>query len=143
MSFQEQAFEGATPQRETSPWAVGFTVFAGTLMIMMGLFNIFQGLAAVIEDSFFSLARAYAYDMSPETWGWIHIALGIIVMLAGFYVFSGQLWARLVGIVLAVIAAVVNFFYIPYYPVWSLLIIAVSIGVIWALATHGRESELI
>jgi hypothetical protein len=143
MSFQEQAYEGAAPRREASPWAVGFTVFAGTMMIMLGLFDIFQGLAAVLEDSFFVLERAYAFDMSLDTWGWLHIVIGIIVMLAGFYVFSGTLWARLVGIVLAVIAAVTNFFYIPYYPVWSLLIIAVSIGVIWALATHGRETEVL
>jgi hypothetical protein len=109
---------------------------------MGGLFQFFEGLAAVIEDDFFVLGRNYAYEVDVTTWGWIHMGVGAVVALAGFGVFSGQLWARVIGIGVALAAAVVNFFYIPYYPVWSILIIAVSIVIIWALAVAHPERML-
>lgn len=142
MSFQESAMEGAEPQTQAqaiSGWAVGFTAFAGVLMIVAGMFQFFEGLAALIEDDFFALARAYAFDMSVTAWGWLHMLVGVIVALCGFLLFTGNLFARIVAIAIAVISAVVNFFYIPYYPVWSIVIIALAIGVIWALTAHGRD----
>jgi hypothetical protein len=73
------------------------------------------------------------------SWGWIHLIGGVVVALAGFFVFSGALWARSIGIVLAGLSAIANFLFIPYYPFWSLLMIALDVFVIWALAVHGRE----
>ncbi len=72
------------------------------------------------------------------TWGWIHLIVGAIVLLAGFYVMRGALWARIVGITLASLSALANFFFIPFYPFWALSIITLDIFVIWALAAHGR-----
>ena len=72
-------------------------------------------------------------------WGWIHLILGIVVALAGFYVLSGRLWARIIGITMALFSAIANFFFIPYYPVWSVLIIALDVFVIWALATYRGD----
>ena len=74
-----------------------------------------------------------------STWGWVHLALGVVVVLAGFYVIAGALWARTIGIVLAGLSMVVNFLFIPVYPLWALTIIAVDMWVIWALVVHGRE----
>ena len=140
MSFSDRAMEGEVPREVTvSPWAVGFTVFAAVVMMMNGIFNFFQGLAAVIEDDFFLLTRNYAFDLDVTTWGWVHIVTGVIVATAGFFLFSGALWARLVAIAVCVLSSIVNFFYIPYYPVWSILIIVLNIGVIWALTFHGRD----
>jgi hypothetical protein len=140
MSYQEQAMRGAAqPAREISGWAVGFTIFAGMVMIMAGAFQAIQGLAAVFEDDFFVLTRNYAFDLDVSTWGWIHLVWGIIVAAAGFSLFSGAVWARVVAVGIALVTGIVNFFYIPYYPVWSILIIALSIGVIWALTAHGRD----
>jgi hypothetical protein len=68
----------------------------------------------------------------------IQLIAGLIVLLAGFYVMRGALWARIVGITLASLSAIANFFFIPFYPFWALLIITLDIFVIWALAAHGR-----
>jgi hypothetical protein len=123
---------------------MGFVVFAGAMMIMGGIFQFIQGLAAVFQDDFFVLTRNYAFDLDVTSWGWVHMITGAVVFLAGLYVFTGNLAARMVGIAIALISAIINFFYIPYYPVWSLLIIAIDIGVIWALATYDTgDADLV
>lgn len=122
--------------------AVGLIVFAGTMMIMIGVFHIISGLAALIEDDFYVTTPNYLLEFDVTTWGWIHLIAGIVVAGAGFAVFAGQTWARVVGILLAGLSAVANFAFIPYYPVWSLLIIALDVFVIWALATQGRSVAL-
>ncbi len=70
----------------------------------------------------------------------MHLLLGILVAVAGFFLFSGAVWARTVGVVLAVVSVVANFVWLPYYPpVWALVIIALDVFVIWALTVHGRD----
>lgn len=141
MSYQTHTMSGAMGRGETvAGWVVGFAVFAGVLMIMAGIFQALQGLAAVLDDDFFVIRDNYAFHMDASSWGWVHLVTGTIVALAGFGVLSGQLWARIVGIALALLSAVVNFFYIPYYPAWSILIISVDIVVIFALCSYSREA---
>jgi hypothetical protein len=119
--------------------AVGFTVFAGVLMIVMGFLHALWGLAAIIEDRFFVATRNYVYDIDVTGWGWVHLIAGVIIFLAGFGVFSGAVWARTVGVTLAVISAIANFLTIPYFPIWSLVILALDVFVIWALTVRGRD----
>jgi hypothetical protein len=121
-----------------SGWAVGFTAFAGSIMVLIGFFQTFAGLAAIVENEFFVVGANYAYEIDVTAWGWIHLILGIVVAFGGVAVFSGAPWARAVGIMLALLSAISNFFFIPYYPVWAVLIIALDVAVIWALATYGR-----
>jgi uncharacterized membrane protein (DUF106 family) len=71
----------------------------------------------------------------------IHLILGIVVVLAGIGLFSGALWARIVGVIIGVISAIAGFAWLPYYPVWAILFIAVAISIIWALTAHGRDVE--
>ncbi|MGH7751363.1 MAG: DUF7144 family membrane protein [Gemmatimonadales bacterium] len=143
MAYQTQPVRGVTAGHETlSGWVVGFAIFAGVLMIMSGLFQVLQGLAAIIDDDFFVVRNNYAFEVDTSTWGWIHLFTGAVVALAGFGVISGNLWARILGIALALASAVVNFFYIPYYPFWSILIIAVDIVVIWALTQYHAQSDV-
>jgi hypothetical protein len=123
-----------------SAWATAGSVFAGTMMLIIGAYQIFMGIAAIAKDSFFLRTPNYLYDVDTTAWGWIHLGLGALIALAGFFVFTGALWARAIGIALAVLSAVANFFFIPYYPLWSLLIIALDIFAIWALATVGRRT---
>jgi hypothetical protein len=123
----------------TSGWAVGFILFAGIMMLMSGIFQAFAGLVALFENEFYVATRNYLFQFDATTWGWIHLIGGIIVALAGFAVMSGRTWGRVVGITLAVLSAIVNFAFIPYYPFWSLLVIALDVFVIWALAAHGRD----
>jgi hypothetical protein len=83
--------------------------------------------------------RNYLFKFDATTWGWIHLLLGVVVAFAGWGLLSGRTWARVVGITLAVLSAIANFAFIPYYPFWSLLIIALDVFVIWAIAAHGGE----
>jgi hypothetical protein len=125
--------------RQTSGWAVGLILFAAIMMIMVGIFQALQGLIAIFENEFYVATRNYLFQFDATTWGWIHLVVGLIVAFAGWGLLSGQTWARIVGITLAALSATANFLFIPYYPVWSLLIIAVDVFVIWALTAHGRE----
>ncbi len=85
------------------------------------------------------VAPNHVFEFDTTSWGWIHLIAGIVVLLAGFGVLAGQTWARVVGIMVATLSAIANFMFIPYYPIWSILIIALDVFVIWALAVHGRE----
>ena len=122
-----------TQREETSGWAIGGTVFAGVIMLLVGVYHAIAGLVAILDDTFYVVAPNYTYELDVTSWGWIHLIAGVIVVLAGIYVFSGATWARVVGITLAVLSAIANFFFIPYYPFWSLLMIALAIFVIWSL----------
>ena len=128
--------------RQTSGWAVGFIMFAAIMMIMAGVFQALQGLVAIFENEFYVATRNYLFQFDATTWGWIHLILGLLVAFAGYGLLSGRTWARAAAIALAVLSAIANFLFIPYYPFWSMLIIAVDIFVIWAIAAHGREAPL-
>jgi hypothetical protein len=127
--------------RPVSGWAVGFSAFAGAIMILIGIFQFFEGLAAVANDNFFVVGDNYTYNLDTTGWGWIHMILGVIIFAAGLGIFSGATWARVVGITLAIISAIANFFYIAYYPGWALLLIALNVIVIWALASIRPETD--
>ena len=118
-------------------WATGLTMFAGVMLATVGLFQFFQGLAAIIRGSFYVVAPNNVYEFSTSSWGWIHLILGIVLAVTGFFVLTGQTWARMAGIVVAALSALSNFLFIPYYPVWALVIIALDVVVIWALATYS------
>ena len=126
-------------QREPSGWAIGWTFFAAFMMIMIGTFWIIAGLAGVLEDDIYVLGQEYVFKFDVTTWGWIHLILGVVILLAGFGLFSGAVWARTIGVIMAVISSIVGFAWLPWYPVWGIIIISVSIGVIWALTAHGRD----
>jgi hypothetical protein len=122
---------------------IGFASFAGFLMILAGIFQVIQGFAAILNGDFFVAGPRYIFSFDVTTWGWIHLLLGIVIGLAGASVFSGQAWARGVGIFFAILSAIANFFYIPYYPFWAILIITIDVVIIWALAGYGpNEAEV-
>ena len=125
--------------RETSGTAVGFILFAAIMMIMAGVFQAIQGLVGIFENEFYVQTRNYLLKFDATTWGWIHLLLGLLVAFAGWGLFSGRTWARTVAIILAVLSALANFLFIPYYPFWSLLLITLDVLVIWALAAHGGD----
>jgi hypothetical protein len=127
------------PDQTTSGWAVSFILFAAIMMIMVGIWQALQGLVAIFENEFYVATRNYLFQFDATTWGWIHLILGLLVAFAGWGLLSGRTWARAAAIALAVLSAIANFLWLPYYPFWSLLIIAVDVFVIWAIAAHGRE----
>ncbi|MEU0559728.1 hypothetical protein AB0J72_04440 [Dactylosporangium sp. NPDC049742] len=122
-----------------SGWVTGFAVFGGSMMVVIGIFQIVVGLTAIFEDTFYVLTDNYLFGFDVETWGWIHLALGVVVAAGGVGVLAGQVWARVLGIILAAISAIANFLFLPYYPLWSMLIIAADVAVIWALTKNDRN----
>jgi hypothetical protein len=115
--------------------AVGLTILAATLMMVSGVLGFFYGLAAIIKGSFFVVLPNYAFSLSAVAWGWLHLAIGAVVFVAGAALFTGHLWARIAGIFIASCAMVAYFVSLPYYPVWSVVVIALSAFIIWALLT--------
>jgi hypothetical protein len=122
---------------EVSGWALGGITFAACVLTLVGAFQIIGGLAAIINDDFFINVQNYSFDIDTTGWGWIHFLLGILLVITGFGLFGRAAWAGVTAIFLASLSAVVNFFSIPYYPAWSILVIALDVWVIWALTRPG------
>ena len=106
-------------------------------MVTIGAFQAIAGLTAILNDDFFVVTRNYTFDLDVTAWGWIHLILGIVIAIAGVCLFMGQTWAGLVAMFLAILSAIANFFFIPYYPFWAIVIIALDMWVIWALTRPG------
>jgi hypothetical protein len=124
---------------ETSDTAYGVSIFAGVLLATLASFEILQGLSAVLKDDIYVKGANYAYQISLTGWGWIHMLIGVIGVAVGIGILKGQVWAHSAGIGFAVLSALAQFAFLPYYPFWSMLIIALDILVIWALAKEiGR-----
>jgi hypothetical protein len=122
-----------------SSWATGWAGFAGVMLVIIGVMDIIQGLVALIEDEFFVITQEWVFEFDVTAWGWIHLIAGVILIASGIGIFSGNVAARTVGVIVAGIAAIANFAWLPYFPVWSIIIIAICIAVIWALTAHGRD----
>jgi hypothetical protein len=120
-------------------WASGLTVFAGALMVIGGVWQALVGIAALFHNEVYVSTPRYIYMFDLTAWGWTYLLLGILTAVAGVAVFYGQPWGRAIGIALACLSLVANFMFIPHYPVWSLLVIALDVAVIWALAVYRRE----
>jgi hypothetical protein len=120
-----------------SGWAVGGIAFAGTIMIILGIFQAIEGLAAIFDDQFYVVTQNYAFDLDVTAWGWVHLILGVLLVIVGFGLLGRSTWAGVTAIVLAALSAISNFFFIPYYPFWSLLMIGLAIWIIWAITRPG------
>jgi hypothetical protein len=125
--------------RETSGWAVGLILFAAIMLIMVGCFQFFEGLVAIFQNEFYVATRNYVFKFDATTWGWIHLIWGLVMAFAGWGLLSGRTWARVVAITVALVSAIANFLWLPYYPFWALTIITLDVFVIWAVAAHGGE----
>jgi hypothetical protein len=119
--------------------AMGLTALAGVMLMLSGLWTFLAGLAAIIRGAFFVVIPNYAFNMSVSGWGWSHLILGIVVFAAGLGLFTNQLWARVAAVVLASFSAVWNFIYLPFTPVWSIVVIALDVFVIWAIMSPRHE----
>lgn len=143
---------GAYGEYEPYPgggYTEGFTPLAGWLLMLGGLFSFFAGLAVVVRQAYFTslagyttLSHNYAYHWNLGAWGWASLVLGIVVVAAGVCVLFRQEWARWAGVVLAVISGVGSFLFLPFFPVWSIIVIAVDVFIIWALVTARRRQDV-
>ncbi|GAA2775070.1 MULTISPECIES: DUF7144 family membrane protein [Kitasatospora] len=130
--------EGARVSRKR--FATGWTTFAACLMIFGGSMAVFQGIGAIVNDDRYVVTGNYVYKFDVTGWGWIHLILGLVIVLAGFMIFNGAVWARTVGVIAAGLSMIANFLWLPYYPFWSIVLIAIDVFVIWAL-TAGTHRE--
>jgi hypothetical protein len=140
MSTESQSGRMTAPVERESPWASGLTLFAAALMMVAGVWHALAGGAALIRDTVYITTPEYVYSFDLTAWGWVHLLLGVLVLVAGVGVIRGQTWARMIGIVLVCLSLIANFLFIPHYPIWSLAIIALDVAVIWALATYRRDA---
>ncbi len=122
-------------RQRSSGWMVGFTAFAAFMMMLIGSFQIAIGVVAVFNQDFYVTTPNYVFAFDVGVWGWIHLLWGIVVLAAGIAVLRGSVWAATLGSVIAAISAVQAFLFLPYEPFWSIIVIALSVMVIWALTT--------
>ncbi len=122
-----------------SGW-VGWIAFAGMIMVLLGVFHMIQGLVALLKDDYFVVSSSkLMISASYTTWGWVHLIAGAIVLAAGIGVFTGKTWARVVGVLLAYVSAIINFCFIGAHPLWSSIMIVMCFVIILALTVHGGE----
>ncbi|MCX5535294.1 hypothetical protein OG785_32685 [Streptomyces sp. NBC_00006] len=120
--------------------AGGLTIFAAVMLFIVGTMGFFRGLMAILKDNVFLSTPDYTFQFDLTTWGWIHLLLGIVAVIVSFGLFVAMKWARVLGVVLAVLIMIGNFLSIPYYPFWSLTLIAMNALVIWGLCVVKRDT---
>jgi len=118
---------------------MGWAALAAVLMLIAGIWGVIVGIAGIAQDDLIVATDDWTLQLSITTWGWIHLIVGIVFILSGIGIFTGNVLARTVAVIVAGIGAIVNFAWMPYYPVWSIVLIAVDVAIIWALTAHGRD----
>jgi hypothetical protein len=126
-------------ERTVSDRGTAGALFAGTLMVVGGFFGFFQGLSLIAKGSFYVQPKGYWINTSASTWGWVLLIVGLIVVAAGFGVFSGAAWARWLGITVVSLQALTNFLFIPVQPWWAFTLILIDLWIIHSLFLHRRE----
>ena len=126
---------------EPTGWS-GMVIFGAMMMILLGAFHAIAGLVALFDNGFYLVAtNGLVVNVDYNTWGWAHLLIGVVALAAGFGLFTGQMWARVLGITVAVISAIANFAFIPAFPLWCIAMITLDVLVIYAISAHGRELQ--
>jgi hypothetical protein len=127
----------------TTGW-VGWITFAGTMMAFLGTLHGFQGLVAIFKDEYYVVgSNGLVVNVDYTTWGWVHLLGGILIAGAGAGLLAGQMWARVVGVLMAFASALINVAFLAALPIWSTIMIAIDVLVIWAITVHGREMRYV
>ena len=127
---------------ESTAWT-GWVMFGAMLMILLGTFQVIAGLVALFDDGYYIVSsRGLAVHVDYTAWGWVHLIVGLVAMAAGFGLFNGATWARVLGIGVAALSAIINFAFMAAYPLWSITMIGLDVVIIYAIAAHGRELQV-
>jgi hypothetical protein len=110
-------------------------MFASVLLLVDGVLGVLKGIAGIASNDVYTRIDDYVFKFDVTSWGWIHLVLGVILVLVGVGILKGATWARVAGVVLASLNIVANFMWLPYTPVWAIVTIAIDVFVIWALCT--------
>lgn len=121
---------------------VGWIVFAGTMMAILGVFHMFEGLIALFRNSIFVFpTTGLTVQVSYTQFGWLQLIAGALVFATGLALFTGRMWARTLGVILVSVSALINFAFANIYPFWSLTLLAIDFFVIYAIIVHGSEMK--
>jgi hypothetical protein len=120
---------------------VGWVWFAAIMSVLIGAFNVIDGLVALFQKSLFVVGQNQVLAFNLTTWGWIHLIVGALQVIAGCALFSGKTWARVTVGALVVVNAIAQMAFMPVYPVWSLLVIALDVITLYAVVVHGGEAR--
>lgn len=127
-----------TNANEPTGW-VGWVFFAGFMLILSGILQMLAGLTALLRDEYFVVTENSILTINFTTWGWIHLVIGLIILIAGVSLFQGSTWARVVGVLVAILSFVSQFAFVSSYPIWSVIAMVINVLVIYALTVHGSE----
>ena len=138
-SAPDRSTDTATPRRTSSAW-VGWVVFAAVIVIVMGMFEAIEGLVAIFKDQYYLVpSTGLVVSVDYTVWGWVHLLLGLAAVAAGIALLQGRTWGRILVIGLAGLSAIVNLGFLSAYPVWSTIVIAFDVIVIFALTVHWKD----
>ena len=132
-----------TARRHTAKraWAEGLTAFAAVMLMIAGILGVCRGIAAIAKDDVFLTTRNYVFEFDLTGWGWVHLALGALAVIVSLGLFQDAMWARVSGVGIAGLIIIANFLSLPYYPVWSIVMVAFSGFIIWALCVDRRPES--
>ncbi|MCP3766867.1 MULTISPECIES: DUF7144 family membrane protein [unclassified Streptomyces] len=144
MATAHHAHHTRTQARAHTPsakreWAGGLTLFGGVMLMLAGILNIVRGIAGIAQDDVFVATQNYVFKFDLTSWGWIHLLLGAAAVVVSVGLFQAGTWARVAGVAIGGLIMIANFISLPYAPVWSVVMIALSGVMIWALCTVRRE----
>jgi hypothetical protein len=128
----------ATVDKNVSSWT-GWVFFAGIMMILSGIFEIMYGLTALLKHTFYAVTSSHLLVFNYTSFGWIDLAIGVLILLAGVSVLHGSTWARVVGVILASLSAIGSLSFVNAQPIWSIIVITIDVLVVYALVVHGGE----
>lgn len=129
------------PRPSTRTMWVGWVWFAGVMMILLGMFNVIEGIVALFKDKYYVVGPQGLLVFDMTGWGWIHLIIGVLAVVAGFALFTGAAWARVFAVILATVNAVAQLAFLSANPVWATIVIAIDVVVIWAVIVHGGEAR--
>jgi hypothetical protein len=139
-SYASERPAGAdSPAPPVTAWA-GVVVFAGIMLLSLGLFQMTEGAVALVnEDYYLVTSNGLLLEMEYTAWGWVHLALGLLALVAGTGVLLGRLWARIIGILIAFLGALLHVMFLAASPLWCTILICLDLLIIFGLAAHGRD----
>jgi hypothetical protein len=130
---------GHEPVTRQTAW-VGWVAFGASMMVLLGTFHVFAAVVALFKETYFVAPESdLVVSVSYDTWGWAHLIGGLLVVAAGVGLFTGAMWARVLGVGVATLSAIVNLAFLAAYPIWSVLMITLAVLVIYAITAHGEE----
>jgi hypothetical protein len=127
------------PAVEPDGRALGITATAGLILMLTGVFGMIQGIVGILDNDLYLVTNKWLFELDATAWGWGHILIGLIALCAGVGLFFGRRWARAIAVIIATVGILANFAWLPYYPMWAILVIAFDLFVIWAVTVHGSD----